>query len=94
MQSQQVNDHIANFKLKCEQNVSREYDMLANVTKETQHEPGTRSEEHQRWFHASARTTGQRVLQELRPPVLHEHGRQEVRPLERRLQEVHRVESV
>ena len=30
-----VNDHITNFKFKCDENLNREYDMLANFTKET-----------------------------------------------------------
>ena len=30
-----VNDHITNFKLKCDENQNPEYDMLANYTKET-----------------------------------------------------------
>ena len=34
MQQQKFNDHITNFKLKCDES-DREYDMLVNFTKET-----------------------------------------------------------
>ena len=35
MQQQKHNDHITNFKLKCDEDIKREYGMLADFTKET-----------------------------------------------------------